>query len=118
MHPVLRALINLSSSKNMAHLDYLLDADLINVLTSVLLDMVLSSSSRASLHVMALQVLGNVCSNRQKISAVAQNARLMTWLIDSLKARHGDSNIQTEVAITLRNMLFHKLEPITRFLFF
>jgi hypothetical protein len=58
MHPILRALINLSSSKNPLHIDYLLQAGLIKKLETLI-----SQGSRhfsSSLIVFVVQILSNI----------------------------------------------------------
>lgn len=119
-HPVLRALINLSSSRNTTHLKviivnkYLVNAGLITQLEEYL---VKDNECRQSFAVFAIQIIGNLGIHEEYASMIADRYALCQWLLRSM-FRTKDAEITSEICILIRNMLFHKNSRIAGYCLF
>ncbi|KAI8916046.1 armadillo-type protein [Gorgonomyces haynaldii] len=114
-HPILRALINLSSSSNVSHVKYIVDAHVIPQLEYILMDSHLPKNIRSSLHVFSVQILGNIAANKEFLHLVLESQRLVKCLLISLR-RAEDQPLKVEICMWLRNCLFHQQEEWTTLL--
>ncbi|KAL2918655.1 hypothetical protein HK105_201489 [Polyrhizophydium stewartii] len=112
-HPILRALINLSSSKNPIHVQYIIEAGVLNEMYMLLSDAVsIPRSCRSSLQVFAMQILGNIASNSMFAHRVTTTAALPSCVIDVL-CSHEHAELRAEACICIRNLVFHRIPEIT-----
>eukprot|EP00842_Homolaphlyctis_polyrhiza_P005250 jgi/Hompol1/5726/HPOL_004651-RA len=114
-HPILRALINLTSSKNANHIQYILDAMLLRTLDYLLTDENLPQSCRASLQVFIVQIVGNIASNRHFAAEVVDDRALIKRILAILDFSDHDA-LKVESCICIRNLLFHRDANITKLL--
>lgn len=107
MHPILRALINLSSSKNQIHLEYITRANICAQLETIILDAYLPKSCKANLVLFCVQIMGNIASNARFSPLVLESGRICEWLVDSLRDGASDRDLKAEICICLRNSMYH-----------
>jgi hypothetical protein len=122
MHPILRALINLSSSKNIMHLQYIIKAGVIEDIAKLLLEDP-RRIAQNNLKVFAIQILGNIArynfvdfSNSELAHTITDTTVLSAFLVKCFRDFKVPRDIQNEVCICLRNLVFHRNASITRYL--
>ncbi|KAJ8328404.1 hypothetical protein QVD99_000909 [Batrachochytrium dendrobatidis] len=112
-HPILRALINLSSSKNPIHVQNIVDAGLLNEMSSLLSDHLLPKSCRDALQVFAMQVVGNISSQPSYILNICQTELLFMRIVTHLRQRD-NAELRVEACYCVRNLVFHRDETVTK----
>ncbi|KAH6572385.1 hypothetical protein BASA60_006646 [Batrachochytrium salamandrivorans] len=112
-HPILRALINLSSSKNPVQVQYIVDGGLLFEMSCLLSDDLLPRLCRSSLQVFAMQILGNIASQERYIDNFIKTESLLLRIVQLLGQRE-NSELSVEACICLRNLSFHRNDKMAK----
>jgi hypothetical protein len=108
-HPILRAMINLSSSQNAIHLEYILNAGLLQELFYILTTHKIPVSCRISLDIFTVQILSNLAAHSAYAYLIAET-QLSQFVCQLLETNPDELELLKEVGIFIRNSVSHK-EP-------
>ncbi|KAI8927221.1 armadillo-type protein [Entophlyctis helioformis] len=106
-HPILRALINLASSRNRIHHEWIVEAGLFDQTELMLQPHYLPESCRSSLQVFVLQILGNLATSVSYARQIAERHRTVERMV-ALSDLGDVKELSDEASICIRNLAYHR----------
>jgi hypothetical protein len=92
-------------------IQYIVNAGVINELQELLIGNQ-NASSKQSLDVFGVQILGNLFIHERYAQLIPSYYSLCQWLVKTLSITR-ENELKTEVAITIRNILYQKIPIVS-----